>query len=64
MTRQELCDLADQTNITIDGKPAILAARRSNFMVIAALDRSTGGIEFSDRAIESILTTKNGAFKS
>lgn len=64
MTREELWELADQANITIDGKPAILAARGSTFMVVAALDRSTGGVEFSDRAIESVLTTKNGAFKS
>jgi len=63
MDRIALLDLASKTKVTLNGKPATIAGRRNNFMVVAALDGSAN-FEWSDKAIHNILTTKNGTFKA
>ena len=63
MTRTELINLSDTMEVTLDGKPAIIAGRAEQFMTVVALHT---GINFkwSDKAIGRVLTTRSGKFIS
>lgn len=58
-----LIDRAHELKITLDGKPATLAGAKQPFAGVAALDGSTGWVQFSWDAVARILNS-GGQFKS